>query len=188
MEDTKIIYNKNFFIFTGGPGVGKTTVLDELEGRNFRCVQEVARQVIKEQPETISKDPEWRRGTEFPELTLKRSVELYLSENSGNSGITFFDRGIIDSFSHPEMDKSAANAFRYNKTVFIFPPWKEIYRMDEERIQTYEESVNVYYKVIKIYTELDYELLEVPKAGVKERADFIITNVKRFLSLNEIHY
>lgn len=179
--DNKIIYNKNFFIFTGGPGVGKTTVLDELKKRNYRCVQEVIRQVIKEQPGHISKDPEWRRSLAFPEMTLKRSVNMYLAENSEKNGITFFDRGIIDCISHPEINKSPARELRYNKTVFIFPSWKEIYKMDNERIQTYEESVNVYYKCINAYKEYDYELLEVPIASVEERADFILSNAEKLI-------
>jgi predicted ATPase len=179
MNDNKIIHNKNFFIFTGGPGVGKTTVLDELKKRNFHCAKEAARQIIKEQPKEISSDPVWRKSLEFSELSLNRSVETFLSENSGNKGITFFDRGIIDCISHPQLNKSAARQFLYNKTVFIFPPWKEIYHTDEERIQSYEESIEVYYKCKKIYKEYDYELLEVPKADVKVRADFIIENAQK---------
>jgi predicted ATPase len=39
----------NFFVLTGGPGVGKTTLLGELEKKKFKCVPEVAREIIKEQ-------------------------------------------------------------------------------------------------------------------------------------------
>ncbi len=177
----KSVYNNNFFIFTGGPGVGKTTVLNELEKRNFRCIQEVAREIIKEQPETISKDPVWRKGIEFPELSLKRSIELYLTAKSLTNEITFFDRGIIDCLGHPEINKLAAKQYRYNNSVFLFPPWKEIYQTDDERIQSYEESVEVYYKVINIYREYDYELLEVPRTDVSDRADFIISHSEKLI-------
>ena len=36
-------------VLSGGPGMGKTTVLAELERRGFRCAAEVARQIIQEQ-------------------------------------------------------------------------------------------------------------------------------------------
>jgi predicted ATPase len=36
-------------VISGGPGVGKTTTLLELERRGFRCAAEVARQIIQEQ-------------------------------------------------------------------------------------------------------------------------------------------
>ncbi len=39
----------NFFIITGGPGSWKTTILNELKNCGFQTVDEVARQIIKEQ-------------------------------------------------------------------------------------------------------------------------------------------
>ncbi len=41
--------NNNFYIITGGPGVGKTTLLEELKNRNYQIVPEIARELIKEQ-------------------------------------------------------------------------------------------------------------------------------------------
>ena len=38
-------------VITGGPGFGKTSIIDELESRNFPCQHEVSRTIIKEQLE-----------------------------------------------------------------------------------------------------------------------------------------
>lgn len=43
------IFFSNFFIFTGGPGSGKTSVLNELAQRGYLIVPEVARAIIKQQ-------------------------------------------------------------------------------------------------------------------------------------------
>ena len=39
----------NFYVITGGPGSGKTTVLAELMRLGHRCIPEDARAVIQEQ-------------------------------------------------------------------------------------------------------------------------------------------
>lgn len=181
IKQNKIIYNENFFILTGGPGAGKTTVLKELKQRKFRCVDEPARMIIREQPKEIARDPQWRKSLEFRELTLKKSIKLYKIENDFQGGITFFDRGIPDALSYPDLDKEVIKSFRYNQTVFIFPAWIEIYHKDEERIQSVEESVEVYEKVVKRYSECGYDLIHVPKLSVSDRADFIISNSKKLI-------
>ena len=38
--------------------------------------------------------------------------------------------------------------YRYEKLVFVTPPWKEIYTTDTERYQTYEHSVGVYELIV----------------------------------------
>lgn len=49
---TQPLNKPNFYIFTGGPGAGKTTVLNELAKHNYGCIPEVARAIIKEQHAT----------------------------------------------------------------------------------------------------------------------------------------
>jgi predicted ATPase len=41
--------NPNLFVISGGPGAGKTTVLEELAKLGSRHAPEVARQIIQEQ-------------------------------------------------------------------------------------------------------------------------------------------
>ena len=38
----------NFFLLTGGPGVGKTTLIEELRRRGERVVEETHRRIIRE--------------------------------------------------------------------------------------------------------------------------------------------
>ena len=40
----------------------------------------------------------------------------------------------------PAHVSAAAGRFRYNRRVFIAPPWPEIYTQDSERTQTPEEA------------------------------------------------
>lgn len=58
-------------------------------------------------------------------------------------GPVFIDRGVPDVLGYlglvgiPVSDhaRNAAKEFRYNTTVFIAPPWREIFSQDHERKQ-----------------------------------------------------
>ncbi|MDW7640613.1 AAA family ATPase, partial [Klebsiella pneumoniae] len=68
--------------------------------------------------------------------------------------------------------KNAIAKFRYNRTVFIAPPWREIYVQDAERKQSYDVAVATYHAMVKTYRLYDYQLIELPCVSVEERVDF----------------
>jgi predicted ATPase len=77
----------------------------------------------------------------------------------------------------PHMDK-AAQLFRYNRRVFIAPPWRDIFRQDRERKQDFAEAVRTYQVMAETYSEYGYELVEIPCASVEARMEFILSNAK----------
>ena len=52
----------------------------------------------------------------------------------------------------------AAEVFRYNRTVFIAPPWREIFANDKERKQDFAEAVRSYELCVEAYRHWGYEL------------------------------
>jgi predicted ATPase len=185
MTGLKTIYNRNFFVITGGPGVGKTTLLRELEKRNFKYIPEVAREIIKEQVSSNGKALPWKNTELYKELMMERSIASYKLANQTNNEILFFDRGIPDTLSYARLINSSistqmdfyTNHYRYNEKVFILPPWLEIYTTDNERKQTWKEAVQTYETLAATYKQYNYELIEVPKTPVKERVEFILTTL-----------
>ena len=99
-----------------------------------------------------------------------------------DDGITFFDRGLLDALYMLDLESALSRdeiarlvqAFPYNDTVFLLPPWGAIYAMDSERDQTFEESVAVFEGMKRWYARWGYETVEVPRAGVAARASFIL--------------
>ncbi|AFI85472.1 hypothetical protein Q7A_2684 [Methylophaga nitratireducenticrescens] len=55
----------NFIVFTGGPGSGKTSVINRLKALNYQCATEVGRKVIQRQVEIQGTALYWgKRGRE----------------------------------------------------------------------------------------------------------------------------
>jgi predicted ATPase len=67
--------------------------------------------------------------------------------------------------------------YHYAPRVFIFPPWREIYRHDEERKHDFAHAEQVFESIGRIYPECGYRLCEVPKATVEARVDFILARL-----------
>ena len=120
----------------------------------------------------------------FAELMLQWEMRSYhLAAHS--PGPVFFDRGVPDVLGYlrlaglpvPEHVQKAAAEFVYNRTVFIAPPWLEIFHQDVERKQDFDEAKRTYESLFSTYKELRYELVELPRVAVEDRVKFILGRV-----------
>ena len=179
----------SFFIFTGGPGAGKTTVLSELEKKGHLIVPEAARNIIKAQRLTRGDAHHTGDKEAYCELMLKQSLLDYQSMSSIEKPV-FFDRGIPDLYSYAKRFHLSLltqitveiHNYRYNPNVFLFPYWPEIYTQDNERKQTPQEALETYEAVKVAYTECGYRLIEIPKISIKDRVNYILQTVHGLLS------
>ncbi len=180
-----MILKENYYIITGGPGVGKTALLNELQLRGYGCVSEVARRIIQEQIETKGDAVPWLDCRKYADLMLKGSIRDFVKYQE-ESKILFFDRGIPDTYGYEKLIElplspalcEAVKNYRYNSKVFILPFWQDIYQTDTERKQDLKEAMDTFEVMKSIYSELGYNWIEVPKVSVKERADFVIRQLK----------
>ena len=76
--------NDNFYILTGGPGVGKTSVLDELQKSGYIVMPETARAIIKEQMAVDGEALPWKNKESYMRLMLEASAESYQEAISKN--------------------------------------------------------------------------------------------------------
>ena len=175
--------NKNLYVITGGPGVGKTTLLKELEKHGYKTIPEEARRIIKEQIEINGNGLPWKNKELYGELMFKATLKTYLELLEKHQEQTvFFDRGILDTHCYFEMEnipitkemKQITDEITYNNKVYILPPWQEIYETDTERKQTWEEALHTFNKMKETYQKHGYTVIEVPKLNTQNRAEFII--------------
>jgi predicted ATPase len=167
------------FVVTGGPGAGKTTTLDALAMRGYRYVPDSARAIIKHRKEAgLSPRPALEQ---FGREMLEADIAWY-RETPVHRDPVFFDRGVCDALGFlflrgaiSEADAAARiKEFPYNETVFVLPPWEEIYGVDTERDQSFMEAVAVCDSVRRWYARWGYRLVEVPEGSVESRVDFIL--------------
>jgi len=169
----------NFYVITGGPGGGKTTLLEKLLTKGYSFVPETARQIIKERL-VLGKSPRPDPLTFATDIFEKDYLNF--KKNIDIETILFFDRSFIDSAWQIAacdingLDKkiNILHTHRYNKKVFITPPWEDIYINDGERDQTFEQSIEIYEQLSAWYLKHNYKLVELPKDTVENRITFIL--------------
>ena len=180
--------HNNFYVITGGPGVGKTTLLEELQKRNFNVIPEIARELIKEQQKKNGRALPWKNKNLYKNMMFDRSLNSFeqAGKNFNIENPIFFDRGFLDTICYAELIQSEVNKqmksyarnWRYSKSVFILPPWQEIYETDSERKQDWEEAVLTFKQMRKTYVTYGYNVIEVPKMPVNKRTDFVLSFIK----------
>ncbi len=89
----------NWFVITGGPSSGKTTVLKELARLGYKTVSEAARSII-DNALAEGMPIEQLRADEkhFQEVVAKKKSEIESSLNENE--IIFFDRGMHDTLAY----------------------------------------------------------------------------------------
>ena len=179
----------NFYIINGGPGVGKTTLINEFSKNGFLTQEEEARKIIRKQLAKNGDGVPWLNKTLYAQLMLNASIRTYdKMKRDKPSDIVFFDRGVLDTVCYMNMERipvpdkmcAAIHTCVYNKKIFILPPWKEIYHTDKERRQSWREAIRTFEIMKETYLDNGYEVIEIPKLPTLERLHFILEIVAPF--------
>ncbi len=179
-------FKKNYFCITGGPGSGKTTLVYALNKKGCICTPESGRKIIQEQVSAKGDALPWKDKVAFSTAMLAQDISTYDKYLAVDAPV-FFDRSIIDvlgyscleSIGNTEAISLAAQNYRYNSYVFITPPWKEIYKQDTERRQSYEEARATYNVMKDVYEGLGYQLIILPLSSVEHRIVFVLDHVRQ---------
>ena len=177
---------KEIVVIIGGPGSGKTTLIDALTEMGHRCYPEISRQVIMKAREQGIEQLFLENPLLFSELLLEGRMQQHQTACEENAEIVFIDRGIPDVLaymhyigdSYPATFDDACRDHKYHR-IFILPPWEEIYTSDEARYETFEQAKLLFEHLSETYRNYGYELCEVPKDSVENRIKFIFEELKK---------
>lgn len=171
-------------VLTGGPGSGKTTLLEALATAGHATSPEAGRAIIRRQQAIDGEALPWKDRALFAELMLDRELEAHARAESAD-GPVFFDRGVPDVVGYltlcglpvPAHMERAAQDIRYDRRVFIAPVWPEIFGQDAERKQDLDEARRTFDAMAETYPRFGYELIELPRAPVPERLNFVLKSL-----------
>ena len=164
------------YVITGGPGFGKTTLLNILEEKGFRVCPEEARSILD-------------GNSSFPKDFEQRIASLRISflQSTLQEDISFADRGLPDQIAYSWYKEKRPSTFieeavsskRYAPLVFITPPWQEIYKQDDIRKENFEEACLIHQHITRAYLKYGYQTIDLPFSSPGMRVEYILN----FLSI-----
>ena len=171
----------NWFVITGGPSTGKTTVINLLTERGYKTTIEHARHYIdtmKEEGRTVEEIRTNKRKFQLGVLDMQIEQEAELSP----SETVFLDRAIPDAmayyrFMKLEYDKILLDAMKEvaYKKIFILdrlPFVNDYARTEDEQAQKL-----IHQLIIEVYQSLEFPVVFVPVISPDERVEFILKNL-----------
>ncbi len=172
-------------VILGGPGTGKTSVINELAQRGYHCLPEVSREIIQQAQKEGIEQLFLTHPLLFSEKLLEGRIKQ-IQQAAEIEAPVFIDRGIPDVTAYMDFKDEkypvsfieANQNYKYDQ-AFIFPIWDEIYESDTERYENLQQAKEIENHLVNTYEDLGYHLIEVPKLSIVKRADFIIENLKQ---------
>lgn len=171
----------NWYVITGGPGCGKTTIVNLLRERGYNTTIEHARHFLYTQRIKGRTIEEVRKNQyEFQIGVLNMQIEQEASISPEE--IYFLDRALPDSlayyhFLNMEPDERLLTALKnvHYRKIFILdllPLVNDHYRKEDEAAQK-----TIHELIRSVYGDLPFPIIQVPVLPPEERADFILENI-----------
>jgi len=171
------------YVITGGPGFGKSVLIEKLHDLGCQVGGEIARQIIEQQLAEGGDLLPWKDVAGFERRVMVERISYLNSVDIQN--VAFSDRGLPDQaafslYKGKEISqqlKAALGENRYAKKVFLTPPWHQIYRNDQIRTETFEEAESIHRFIAEAYLKYGYELIDLPFDSPDKRIEFILKSL-----------
>lgn len=180
--------NTKRIVITGGPGSGKTSLINELESKGFACLPEISREVIKKAQAEGIDQLFLEQPLLFSQRLLEGRLKQFQEAQNYKEPRLFYDRGMPDvvaymdyiNTDYPKEFEKTCQDHRYD-VVFLLPPWEAIYQQDNERYESYEQAEKIFQYLDRAYQRYGYEVHHVPFGTLPYRSEFILKKLSQLL-------
>ena len=174
------------YVITGGPGVGKTTLLNHLQvtNPNYSFLNETAREIILEESQK-NQNPilPWTEYEQFQYLVFNRQ----LRKESTISTPAIFDRSIVDGIAYakyanltlPILESAARSKKNSYNLIFILDPLPD-YICDQERRENKTIAKELQRIIHATYIDFGYLPCSIPASSISERAELIMNTIREY--------
>ena len=173
-------------VITGGPGVGKTSICDELRSKGYTVIPEAARQLVDKIERGESQaPPPWEDPQVFNSHLLPFMQELYHDEHPTDGSDVIMDRHVIDIAAYTGFyDGSTPQGFeelrrRFHPDVAFIPEPLPDYNTDTVRKESEEKAKALHASIQSAYEFYGVNTVTVPyydapkEDSIKRRSLFI---------------
>jgi predicted ATPase len=170
-----------WYVLTGGPCAGKTTLIEALGAMGYKTMPEAARAFIEQElakGRTIEEIRADKVDFQHRLLPMKLEAQKALLEDE----VVFFDRGMHDTIAylaqigvHDDEKTNAAVAQTHYQKVFVLDRLPLEY--DGARTETSEEADEIDGLLFKVYEESGIPTMRVPVMPIEDRIAFIFANI-----------
>jgi len=166
------------WVLTGGPGVGKTTLIELLEKIGQEVVSEAAREIIAEQEQREDPILPWTNFKAFQQLVTDHQIH---AEGGIQTSLAFLDRGFADQLGYfaeqglpPSHDLYQLIKEAGYTGVFLLAPVP--YQTDDQRQEDKEQAERIHAEITRAWEEQDFEIVHID--GTKgQRLDQILNHL-----------
>lgn len=176
--------NSKKVVITGGPGTGKTSIINQLKDRGVLCYDEISRQVTLQARKDGIEQLFLTDPILFSQKLLEGRTQQFLYATKEAENVVFLDRGLPDVIAYmdyigdtyPEHFLKACETYQYDY-IFVLAPWQEIFKSDSERYENFEEAIEIHHHLLETYERFGYQLIDVPFGSIKNRTDFVLDSL-----------
>ncbi len=171
----------NWYVLTGGPCSGKTTVLEALKKKGYTIFYEAARIFIDQELKKGNSLKKIRRDElvfQKKILRMKVKIEKALPKDE----ILFLERGIPDSFAYfkicgVEEDKELEKALKKSNYKKVFLLELLDYKKDYARTENKRTAFKLEKALKESYQRLNIPVVKVPTMPLNKRVKYILNNL-----------
>lgn len=172
----------NWYVITGGPSTGKTTVINVLQERGYKTTIEHARHYIdtmRDEGETVEEIRNNKRKFQLGVLDMQIEQEASIEQED----LVFLDRAIPDALAYYQFlmldyDEKLLKAVKNTSYKKIFILDRLPFTKDYARTEDEEDQIKIHRLITEVYEDLGFPIVFVPVLPPDERVEFILNNIE----------